>query len=159
MLGIDDNGVLSGFGGVAVHDCWQPYFTYGNCFHALCNAHLLRELLGVVEDTGQGWAVWMLNFLRRVKGVVDCCKASGLRVLPFYYVGLFWGEYLRVLELGLVENPLVVGVRRRSKARCLLDRFRLFGVGVLWFAFDFRVPFDNNLAERDIRLIKVKQKI
>ena len=159
QVGIDDNGVLAGFGGVAVHDCWQAYFKYGNCSHALCNAHLLRELLGVVEDTGQGWAVWMLGFLRRVKGVVECCKGSGLRGLPFCYVGVFWGEYLRVLELGECENPLVVGVRKRSKARCLLDRFRLYRVEVLRFAFDFLVPFDNNLAERDIRNVKVKQKV
>ena len=52
QVGIDDNGVLKGFLGVAVHDCWQAYFKYENCLHALCNAHLLRGLEGVVENTG-----------------------------------------------------------------------------------------------------------
>ena len=159
QVGMDDNGVLSGFLGVAVHDCWQAYFRYENCVHALCNAHLLRELEGVVENVGQGWAVWMRGFLRRVKDVVERCKVLGLSELPGCYVEVFFEEYLRILELGLVENPLVVGVRGRSKARCLLDRFRLYCVEVLRFAFDFRVPFDNNLAERDIRCVKVKQKV
>jgi len=67
QVGMDDNGVLSGFLGVAVHDCWQAYFKYDNCVHALCNAHLLRELLGVVENTGQVWAGLMMDFLRRLK--------------------------------------------------------------------------------------------
>jgi len=159
QAGMDDNGVLLGFGGVAVHDCWQAYFKYENCLHALCNAHLLWELEGVVENTGQGWAVWMIGFLFGVKGVVTRCKAEGLGVLPGCYVLLFLREYERILVLGLVENPLVVGVRKRSKARCLLDRFRLFGFEVLRFAWDFGVPFDNNLAERDIRCVKVKLKV
>jgi transposase len=101
----------------------------------------------------------MIGFLLRVKGVVVRCKAVGLNVLPGCYVGLFLGEYGRILELGLAENPLLVGVRKRSKARCLLDRFIVYGFEVLRFAWDFRVPFDNNLAERDIRCVKVKLKV
>jgi transposase-like protein len=159
QLGTDDNGVLTDFGGVAVHDCWQAYFKYENCSHALCNAHLLRELLGVVENTGQGWAVWMADFLRRLKLVVERCKMSGVVVLPECYRESFSEEYERILELGLGENPLVLGVRKRSKARCLLDRFIVYRVEVWRFALDFRVPFDNNQAERDIRNVKVKQKV
>jgi hypothetical protein len=76
QVGTDDNGVLTDFGGVAIHDCWQAYFKYENCSHALCNAHLLRELQGVIENTSQGWAVWMADFLRRLKLVVECCRAG-----------------------------------------------------------------------------------
>jgi len=159
QVGTDDNGVLKGFLGVAVHDCWQSYFKYGNCVHALCNAHLLRELLGVVENTGQVWAGLMIDFLRRLKGVVECCKAEGVGVLPDCYCESFGVEYERIVALGLCENPLMVGVRKRSKARCLLDRFIVYSGEVLRFAVDFRVPFDNNLAERDIRNVKVKQKV
>jgi len=82
QAGTDDNGVLLGFSGVAVHDCWKPYFKYENCSHALCNAHLLRELLGVVENTGQVWAGLMMDFLRRLKLVVERCKAEGMFMLP-----------------------------------------------------------------------------
>jgi len=159
QAGTDDNGVLLGFRGVAVHDCWQSYFKYENCSHALCNAHLLRELLGVVENTGQVWAGLMMDFLRRLKGVVVRCKEEGFGMLPDCYCTSFSEEYAGIVGLGLVENPLVVGVRKRSKARCLLDRFIVYSGEVCRFAVDFRVPFDNNLAERDIRNVKVKQKV
>jgi hypothetical protein len=159
QVGIDDNGVLAGFSGVAVHDCWQSYFKYGNCLHGLCNAHLLRELEGVIENTGQGWAVWMRGFLLRVKSVVAQCKSVGLGVLSGCYALVFLGEYERILALGRVENSLVLGVRKRSKSRCLLDRFIVFGFEVLLFAWDFGVLFDNNLAERDIWCVKVKLKV
>jgi transposase len=159
QMGTDDNGVLTDFGGVSIHDCWQAYFKYRNCSHALCNAHLLRELQGVVENTGQGWAVLMADFLRRLKRVVERCKEDGLNMLSNRYGERFCEEYLRILELGLGENPFVVGVRKRSKVRCLLNRFIVYRVEVLRFATDFLVPFDNNLAERDIRNVKVKQKV
>jgi transposase len=126
QVGTDDNGVLTDFGGVAVHDCWQAYFKYRNCSHALCNVYLLRELQGVIENTSQGWAVWMMDFLRRLKLVVECCKAEGVGVLSECCWESFSEEYERILELGLGENPLVVGVRKRSKARCLLDRFIMY---------------------------------
>ena len=159
QVGTDDNGVLKGFSGVAVHDCWQAYFKYENCLHALCNAHLLRELQGVVENTGQVWAGLMMGFLRKVKGVVDGFKAEGKEGLSLVCCEGFALEYLRILEVGLGENPLVLGVRKRSKARCLLDRFIVYRVEVCRFWEDFGVPFDNNLAERDIRSVKVKQKV
>ena len=90
---------------------------------------------------------------------MERCKADGVVMLPDCYRERFVEEYAQILLLGEQENPLVKGVRKRSKARCLLDRFIVYRVEVLWFAFDFRVPFDNNLAERDIRNVKVKQKV
>ncbi|MDR0460934.1 MAG: IS66 family transposase, partial [Nitrososphaerota archaeon] len=69
------------------------------------------------------------------------------------------GEYKRILELGLLDDSLVKGVWKRLKARCLLDRFRLFGFEVLRFVWDFGVPFVNNLAEWDICCVKVKLKV
>jgi len=127
--------------GVVVHDGWKAYFKYDNCVHTLCNAHLLCELQGVVENTGQRWAGLMSAFLRGFKWVVDCYRKYG----EGEFVGLsdecwreFEVEYERIVSLDLVENPLVVGVRRRSKSRCLLDRFiayRVKSVGswlILW---------------------------
>jgi len=89
QVGTDDNGVLAGFGGVAVHDCWQSYFKYENCSHSLCNAHLLRELQGVVENTSQEWAVLMMDFLRRLKLVVERCRVDGMIALSECYVRMF----------------------------------------------------------------------
>jgi len=91
----------------------------------------------------------MRGFLFKVKNVVARCRDSCLSVLPSCYVLLFLGECVRILEFGFVVNSLLVGLCKRSKARCLLDRFGLFGFEVLWFVFDFRVLFDNNLVERD----------
>jgi hypothetical protein len=88
--GTNDNGVLPGFSGVAVHDCWQSYFKYEICSHALCNAHLLREFEGVVENAGQGWAVWMIGFLRKVKNVVVQCKDFCLSAFLVVMFCCFW---------------------------------------------------------------------
>jgi transposase-like protein len=159
QVGMDDNGVLKEFRGTAVHDCWKPYFKYEHCKHGLCNAHLLRELQGVVENTGQVWAGLMMDFLRESKRVVDRYKEANQDVLPVDYREGFAEQYIQILLLGERENPLVVGVRKRSKTRCLLDRFVDYPGEVLRFMNDFRVPFDNNLAERDIRNVKVKQKV
>ena len=127
--------------------------------HALCNGHLLRELLGVEENTAQRWVGLMADLLRRFKWFVDCYKEFGFGSLPVECRVEFAEQYGGVVGLGEVENPLCVGVRKRSKARCLLDRFLLYRVEVCRFASDFRVPFDNNLAERDIRGCKVKLKV
>jgi hypothetical protein len=159
QAGIDDNGVLTNFRGVAVHDCWKPYFTYEGCLHALCNGHLLRELLGVEENTAQRWACLMADLLRRFKWFVDQYKEFGLEMLPVECREEFVEEFLAIVGLGELENPLVAGVRKRSKARCLLDRFLVYRGEICRFASDFRVPFDNNLAERDIRGSKVKLKV
>jgi transposase len=159
QVGTDDNGVLKEFTGTAIHDCWKPYFKYEKCRHGLCNAHLLRELLGVVENTGQLWAVLMMDFLRESKRVVDRYKEANQDALPVDYREGFAEQYVQILLLGEQENPLVVGVRKRSKARCLLDRFIDYPGEVCRFMNDFGVPFDNNLAERDIRNVKVKQKV
>ena len=157
--GIDGNGVLKGFSGTAVHDCWQSYFKYDNCDHALCNAHLLRELTAVTENTEQKWAGQMKELLLEMKRVTEQYKEAGKKGLSGYYNRKFTEEYDRIAQLGESENPLREGSRNRSKSRCLLDRFIKYHAEICRFASDFRVPFDNNQAERDIRNAKVKQKV
>jgi len=156
--GTDDNGVLKEFSGTAVHDCWKSYFSYENCAHALCNAHLLRELQGVVDNTGQVWASEMQKILREMKEVVGCYKENGKDKLSAYYDKKFAKEYDRIIKFGEEENP-VTYEKKRSKPRCLLDRFITYQTEIVRFANDFEVPFDNNQAERDIRNAKVKQKV
>ena len=157
--GIDDNGVLKDFSGTAVHDCWQSYFKYDNCDHALCNAHLLRELTAVTENTQQQWAGQMKELLLEMKRVVDRYKEAGKKELSSYMNRKFTKGYDRITQLGESENPLREGSRNRSKSRCLLDRFIKYRAEICRFASDFGVPFDNNQAERDIRSAKVKQKV
>ena len=157
--GTDDNGVLKEFSGTAVHDCWQVYFKYEDCVHALCNAHLLRELQGVIDNTGQAWAREMQELLREIKEVVERYKDNDKEELSTYYDKKFTSEYERILRLGYEENPQKEGEKKRTKARCLLDRFIKYRDEIFRFAEDFEVPFDNNQAERDIRNVKVKQKV
>jgi transposase len=118
QAGTDDNGVLKEFRGTAVHDCWKSYFRYEYCRHGLCNAHLLRELQGVVENTGQVWAGLMMGFLRGLKLVVERCKALGVVVLPVVIVrvlewsmGVFWRwVWGRILWLWVCGSVLRCGV-------------------------------------------------
>lgn len=164
MEGIESGGILPGFEGIAVHDCFAPYFRY-DCIHALCNAHLLRELTGVYESTGQEWANGMAELLLEMKAVVEKYSMGGKDHLSYYYARKFAGSYTAILGEGFADNPLpekVPGKRgrvKRSKARCLLDRLERYRDEVCRYTTDFNVPFDNNQSERDIRIAKVKQKV
>ena len=167
--GLDHAGVLPNFSGVAVHDGFKPYRNYTNAEHALCNVHHLRELLGVIEqapdDPKQAWAVRMDAFLRELHAAVEQARACGRdRLEPGELAG-HEAAYEQIIALGNKHNPAGTiptgkrGVIRQTPARNLLVRLDRDREAVLRFAHDFRVPFDNNRAERDIRMIKLQQKI
>jgi transposase len=169
---MDEMNILPQYRGTAVHDFWKTYFNY-DCQHALCNAHLLRELIFIFEQYKQGWAQEMIDLLLRIKAVVDEAKQSS-PCLDQKTVQTLEGEYRRIIEQGFDEElfsrpsnpspnthklPKKRGRQKQSKAKNLLDRLRDYRKEVLAFMYDFNVPFDNNLAERDIRMMKVQQKI
>jgi len=167
--GLNHAGVLPAFTGIAVHDGFKPYRRYTQAQHALCNVHHLRELLGVIEqhpdDSQQSWAVRMDRLLRDLHTTVQRTKASDEdRLEPGALAG-YRAAYEQIIELGNHHNPAPTiktgkrGVIRQTPARNLLVRLDRDREQVLRFAHDFRVPFDNNLAERDIRMIKLQQKI
>jgi transposase len=156
--GIEANGVLPSFSGVAIHDCWKPYFNY-DTQHALCNAHLLRELQYVCDQTEQQWAGEMQKLLLELKAHKERCIQDGKSEMSADDKSKFSAEYAKIVTLGESENPLVEGERKRGKIRSLLDRFINYETEITLFANDFTVPFDNNQAERDIRNAKVKQKV
>ena len=158
-----DAGVLPSLRGVAVHDGWAPYRNFDHALHALCGAHHLRELLGA-EEQGQAWALGMSCLLLDTKDAVDRAKEAGRKRLPARALGELHASYRAVIALGYEENPglAVQGDGRRpkrTKAQNLLLRLDQREREVLRFAHDFRVPFDNNLSERDLRMIKLQQKI
>ena len=162
--GTNDNGVLPNFTGTAVHDCLVQYFGYGNCRHAICNAHLLRELQGVIDNTKQTWAGEMQQLLRDTKKTVDEYKSDKQTALPEELLRQFADNYDRIVKVGEIEEPspvIVTGKKKpkQSKPRNLLDRFIQYPEEIRRFASDFAVPFDNNQAERDIRNAKVKMKV
>jgi transposase len=144
-----------------VHDCWASYFTVGKGRHALCGAHLLRELAALIE-AGSHWAKAMHSYL------LDAYKASrhGSLIPP---EAVHWRHCYEQLcgQADEEERPPLVffkangqtGRPRRSKGRNLLDRLVLHQEAVLAFAFEPGVPFTNNQAERDLRPVKVKQRV
>ena len=160
-------GILPKFAGVAVHDNWSSYWKHEQCQHALCNVHHLRELNGIVENFGQKWAARFKIFLQSVKKRVDEAKAAGQTALPATKLRQIERVYRKLINLALQANPPPAGgwprngrgPVKKTKPRNLAERLQLRQAEVLRFAFDFRVPFDNNLAERDIRMLKVQQKI
>jgi transposase len=157
--GIDDNGELSDYAGVLVHDFWVSYFKYEKCLHAMCNAHLLRELTWVCENTSQTWAALMIDLLLEMKQVKEEYLESEKLELSRYYVKKFADKYVEILALAETETPRNPESRKQTKPRNLLERFINYKDEITRFAHDFNVPFDNNLAERDIRNAKVKQKV
>jgi len=162
---MDAMGVLGAFAGVAVHDGWSSYARYGN-LHGLCNAHHLRELTFLWEEGQQRWAQLLARELRRWKRLVDRAKDKGRDHLSAATVRSIEWWYHHFVHMGMRANPPPAisqtphrGRKKRGKAGSLVDRLWENRAHVLRFVHDFRVPFDNNVAERDLRMMKVQQKI
>lgn len=163
----DAIGILPEFAGTLVHDNYPTYFMYQLLLHALCNAHHLRELTAIVENDQQQWAALMIACLLSAKQLVDEAYQAGESEVPAEQLQRIQQVYEAVVALGLAENPLrdehpppvKRGRPKKTKARNLVERFDKRQDEILRFVHDFKVPFDNNLAERDIRMMKVQQKI
>jgi hypothetical protein len=153
---IDAAGVLPGFAGVAVHDGWAPYRNYESCDHALCNIHHLRELEAAAE-AGHSWPVAMSCLLLDTKDLVERARVGGADRLGDQALGELADSYQTIIAMGHEQHPPAAG--KRTKAHNLLLRLERDQDAVLRFAHDFRVPFGNNQAEQDIRMVKLQQKI
>jgi len=164
--GMGSSNVLPHFKGIAVHDCWASYWKYDEVTHAICCAHLLRELTGVIENhPSQHWAQEMIDLLLKMKEVKEKAIFMGAEKLSYYYTNGFHKTYLGIIEKARTLNPIPEkepGKRGRpgkGKIRCLVERLFDYEGGVCLFTRNFSVPFDNNQAERDVRMIKVKTKV
>lgn len=163
----DAIGILPHFTGILVHDAWATYFKYQLLLHALCNVHHLRDLTAIVENDQQQWAALVIACLLAAKQQVAEAYQAGETELPADSLERIHQIYEAIVWLGLEENPLPDiqpppgkrGPRKKTKARNLVERFDQHKAAILRFIHDFKVPFDNNLAERDIRMMKVQQKI
>lgn len=158
-------GILSAFNGVAVHDHWKPYFRFDNVMHGLCGAHLLRELNYFDETLQHQWPAQLKQVLIDAKTAVAQAKAAQQAALPPEQTAELEQRYDQWLEHGLLVFPELPKTRHKQgkakqhPARNLLCRLRDFKDSVLLFLQRFDVPFDNNLAERAVRPVKVKLKV
>ena len=148
---MNEINLLPKFRGIAVHDCLASYFVYEKCKHAVCNAHLLRDLKAVYEQTGQTWTQDMMEILLLAKQQRECQEG------PLHPMVVTWMDdtYLDILKKGYVQNAVMAN----HDAEKLLNRLSKRQDSVLLFVKNSDVPFDNNLAERDLRMAKVKQKV
>jgi transposase len=158
-------GIAPKFRGTSVHDGWGSYQGY-SFTQAWCNVHHLRELTFVEEELKQLWARKMKELRLQMKAAVERAKALGQHELDLLVLARLLRRYDAILAEGYQANPpppppqkRTPGRPKQSPARNLLDRLSQGKWAVLRFLHDFAVPFDNNQAERDLRMIKVQQKV
>ncbi len=161
----DAMGILPGFQGTMIHEFWAPDFGYSSD-HAICNAHLLRELQGISENAGHRRSEALRALLIEMKTAVDTARQNLPALLPAIRAA-FEERYRSILEAGGKETETTGvpgeqgkrGRKRQSKAKNLLDRCHKYQREILAFLRDFTIPFTNNQAERDLRMMKLQQKI
>ena len=158
--------------GIIVHDHWKPYFTMPGVLHALCNAHHLRELKALMEIEKEAWAFAMYRFLRQACHAVNLAKRKDTALNPHFAAWLA-ARYGRIVAQGLAfheaqppparpngdNGKKTRGRKRRRTGHNLLLRLQSRKDDVLRFLTDPSVPFTNNLAENDLRMMKVRQNI
>jgi transposase len=158
-------GILPRFRGVSVHDGWKPYRAHTGCRHALCNIHHLRELTFLEEQYHQMWARELKALLLEMKATVEQARANSRTCLAAAVRDAFVARYQAVLAAGHAANPPPArrprhrGRVKQTPAQNLLERLWLGQEQVLAFLDDVTIPFDNNQAERDLRMLKVQQKV
>jgi len=165
--GILAGGVLKDFGGVAVHDCWGSYYHehFKDVTHAVCGAHIDRELEGVIQNTRQQWARSMQKLLGRLYKAKSDLLGKGIGCAPSEMLDDFSGQYDRILDRAFSRNPyqepkvMKRGRPKKGKVLSLIERLRDLKDDVLRFFTDFRVPFSNNIGEKSFRLSKLKMKV
>jgi len=158
---IEHFNILPDFRGTLVHDFWKPYLSCG-CDHSLCNAHHLRELTFLFEQQEQGWAKKMFDLLLDMN---DFVKKQNSQLTPKQKKP-WLKKYRNIIALGWDDNPIPAtpkkkkrGRPKKTKPQNLLARLGDYESSVLAFLHDIDVPFTNNLAEQDIRMIKIRLKI
>jgi transposase len=163
---MDSIGILPAFKGRVMHDRWRSYDQYGSA-HSLCGSHLLRDCLAVFEQEQQTWAQDMHDLLLMMVKATDYWREQGAKALPQSERNVWLALYFHILAMGYAKHPppetqqlpQQKGKRKQSASKNLLDALLHRADQVLAFLDDLSLPFTNNLAERDLRMLKVQQKI
>ena len=157
--GINSMGIMDNYTGVCVHDRWASYDKYSNCIHALCNAHLLRDLRFIYEEENRNWAGKLISILQGAN------KRKQEKKLTNHFRTRIRNQITNLVIKAYRNEPktknqkIKRGRKPKSKPIRLLEVFKNRLDDILLFLYRDDVPFDNNLAERDLRMIKLKQKI
>jgi transposase len=154
-----EESIAQNYTGILVHDCWASYFGLQNTRHALCGAHLLRELRGLKENYDCRWAEKMHSLLMYAYEF----SSGGGSVLPAKKQKMVLSRYRQILKEADGEEPppepRPKGRPKKTKGRNLFERLEQYEAEVLRFAWEQDVPFTNNIAERDIHPLKTKLKV
>lgn len=168
---MDEMGILPNFFGTAIHDHWKSYYHYIWCVHGECNEHHLRTLKYLYEDLNQEWAAEIICLLLRIKAHVDYSKLFGADCLEQEDIDTYEQLYRKILDNATVQSEALNNATTQSEtleetkpdtpkeAKRMIKRLGKYEAETLLFMLDFNVPFTNNLAERDVRMPKAKQKI
>ena len=155
---IEDTGILNNYTGNLVHDHETVMYNYGNK-HIECNVHISRYLRGNYENTQNKWSLKMRSFLCSINEYRKSLKEKGVEKLEEEKLQKYSQRYDEIIEEGYLENKKTKGKYLKQEEKSLLNRLKKYKENHLMFLYDFSVPFDNNLSERDLRHIKSKQKI
>ena len=161
---MDFIGFMEKYRGIVTHDCWKTYEAYENCLHSFCNAHFLRELNGIMETTEFKFPKEIKESLLSMKKLVDTGNIISKEVKDSM-ISQYYSKLHKGFEEELKTNPPNLkksgkqGRKKQSPAKNLLLRLSKIPEVLGFFIKPDLIPFDNNLAERDIRMVKVKQKV
>lgn len=159
-IAFEELGLLTNYPGKLMHDCFKSYFKLENIkSHGLCNAHILRELKAVVEYDELKFASDLRNLLLKLNKEVLSAKESGFDQLNKYELKLYRKRWFEIIALGKEEVLKLDDELRQKSLSALLKRLSDYYREYLAFMYDFEIPFTNNQAESDIRMVKLKQKI
>ena len=155
---IEETNILNRYTGNLVHDHETVMYNYGNK-HIECNVHVSRYLKGCYENTQNKWALKMRSFLCSLNEYRKKLKLKEIFKLEKGQLEIYSNRYDEILKEGYIENKKVKSKYLRQEEQRLLNRLKKYKENHLMFLYDFNMPFDNNLSERDLRHVKIKQKV
>lgn len=155
---IEETNILNRYTGNLVHDHETVMYNYGNK-HIECNVHISRYLKGCYENTKNKWALKMRSLLCSLNEHKKRLKSKGIEKLEDDKLERYSKRYDEIIKEGYLENKKIKSKYLRQEEQRLLNRLKKYKENHLMFLYDFNMPFDNNLSERDLRHVKIKQKV